>query len=152
MPPIFIAAFSAGLIAGTLDIGAACLINGVGPAPILRYIASALLGRDGVVNRGGDILLLGLVLQWAMSILIAAIYAAAAQRLPALTRRWVSMGLAYGVLVFVVMTFVVQPLSAAPKPAHVALYALAENLVAMLVFGLIVAAITRRILKRHATH
>jgi len=29
----------AGLIAGTIDIGAACTINQVGPVPILRFIA-----------------------------------------------------------------------------------------------------------------
>ena len=141
------AAFYGGLIAGTLDIGAACLINGVGPTPILRYIASGLLGRAGVAHGGTEILALGLVLQWAMSILIAAIYAFAAERLPALTRRWVIMGLIYGVVIFVVMTFIVQPLSAAPKAAHLSMRGLSLNLVAMLVFGLIVAVTTRRVFK-----
>ena len=141
------AALYGGLIAGTLDIGAACLINGVGPGPVLRYIASGLLGRAGVANGGPGILVLGLVLQWAMSILIAGIYASAAERLPALTRRWLPLGLAYGVVVFVVMTFVVQPLSAAPKAAHLSMRSAGLNLVAMLGFGLIVAANTRQVFK-----
>jgi uncharacterized membrane protein YagU involved in acid resistance len=144
------AALLGGLIAGTLDIGAACLINGVGPAPILRYIASGLLGRAHVANGGTDMLVLGLVLQWAMSILIAAIYAFAAERLPALTRQWVPMGLVYGVVVFVVMTFVVQPLSAAPNAAHLSMRSAGLNLLAMLVFGLIVAATTRQVFRGRA--
>ena len=115
------AAIYGGLIAGTIDIGAACLINGVGPEPVLRYIASGLLGRTGVASGGPGILVLGLVLQWAMSILIAGIYAFASERSPALARRWVPLGLAYGVVVYVVMTFVVQPLSAAPKAAHLSM-------------------------------
>jgi hypothetical protein len=37
----------AGLIAGTVDIGAACTINQIGPVPILRFIASGLPGFTG---------------------------------------------------------------------------------------------------------
>jgi len=73
MSRLFRAALYGGLVAGTVDIGAACLINRVGPAPILRFIASGLLGRANVLGRGAEILLLGLILQWAMSIIIAGI-------------------------------------------------------------------------------
>src|SRR4051812_28223284 len=35
-----------GLVAGTLDIGAAALINGVSPAFIVRFVAGGVLGKD----------------------------------------------------------------------------------------------------------
>ena len=79
--------------------------------------------------------------------LIAGIYAFAAERLTALTRRWVPLGLAYGIVVFVVTSFVVQPLSAAPNSAYLSVRSAGLNLVAMMVFGLIAAATTRQMFK-----
>lgn len=142
-----VAIFSAGLIAGTIDIFAASLINGISPLIILRAIASGLLGRaafHGGLPGGLPVPLLGLVLQWAMSLLIAAIFVFAARRLSWLTRRWVVGGLLYGVAVFVVMEFVVVPLSAAMKP-HFTVLSLAANVLAMLLFGVIVAFFARDI-------
>jgi uncharacterized membrane protein YagU involved in acid resistance len=88
--------------------------------------------------------LLGLVLQWAMSLLIAAIFVLAAQRLAWMCRRWVAAGLAYGVVVFVVMEYVVVPLSAANNP-HFTPVSLLENVLAMLLYGLIIAFFARRV-------
>lgn len=133
-----------GFVAGTIDIGSACLINGVGPIMILHAIASGLLGKAsyaGGLNTAG----LGLVLQWGMSLIIAAIFVVASQIMPILSRRWLSAGLAYGVAVFIVMSFVVLPLSNAyPKPHGVPhVDKIIENLVAMLLFGVIVAWFAR---------
>jgi uncharacterized membrane protein YagU involved in acid resistance len=61
-----------------------------------------------------------------------------------LTRHWIGAGVLYGAVVFVVMEYVVVPLSAAGKPHFTAL-SLAENLLAMFVFGLIVAFFARRV-------
>jgi hypothetical protein len=135
----------AGLVAGTIDIGAACTINQVGPVPILRFIASGLLGTP--LAREPWVYCLGMVLQWLMSIIIAAIFVSAAARIPALLRRWVAAGIAYGVVVYFVMTFVVVPLSRA-KSGHVSWTSFAENLLAMIVFGLIVAYIAQRMQRK----
>ena len=59
-------------------------------------------------------------------------------------RRWIPAGLAYGVVVFVVMEFVVVPLSAAKNPHFTAL-SLLENVLAMLLYGLIIAFFARRV-------
>ncbi len=144
------AAVIAGLIAGTIDIGAAALINHVGPALILRGIASGLLGMKSYTGGAGTVTL-GLALQLAMSIAIAGIYAAAATRLAWLRSRPILAGLAFGLGVFVVMNLIVVPLSAfGPKPAHVSLVWLLLNILAMLVFGVIVATIVRWRLRRLA--
>jgi hypothetical protein len=143
--PILKVAVYAGLIAGTIDIGAACAINLIGPGPILRFIASGLLGAP--LPHENWVYCLGLGLQWAMSMIIAAVFAAAAARTPVLLRRWIVSGIAYGIGVYFVMTFVVVPLSRA-KGGHVTLRSFALNLAAMILFGLIVAYVAQRTMRK----
>ncbi len=135
----------AGLVAGTIDIGSACVINGLSPAVILHSIASGLLGaasfRDGLPAA-----LAGLLLQWLMSLLIAAVFVAAAVRLAWLRRRWIAAGVAYGVVIYLVMTYVVVPLSAAPFHPHFIPMMVLENLLAMILFGVIVSGSARAFL------
>jgi hypothetical protein len=132
---------TAGLVAGTVDLGAACAINGVRPGPVLRFIASGLLGSP--LPHENWVYWLGLILQWAMSILIAAIFVIAAVKMPVLLRRWPAAGIAYGAVVFVVMNFVVVPLSRA-KAGPITPSFVVENLLAMILFGLIVAYFARQ--------
>ena len=148
MSPVLKCSVYAGLVAGTVDIGAATLINLVSPLLILQVIASGLLGKAALHGGGGGVMLLGLVLQWVMSIIIAGIFAVAASRMPVLARRWVLNGALYGVVVFIVMNFVVVPLSIAPlKPGWAqSADSVVKNLIAMLVFGWIVAFVANRVL------
>ena len=133
----------AGLTAGTIDIGAACLINSLPPVTILQAIASGVLGQASFSN-GAPAAALGLLLQWAMSCLIAAIYVIAAQKLARLRRSWVAAGVAYGIVVFVVMSYVVMPLSAVGRSPSFTAEAFAGNLLAMVLFGLIIASLDKR--------
>src|ERR1700680_5290310 len=105
------AALWGGVGAGTIDIGAACLINDRSIPFILHSIAGGLLAERSFAG-GAWTAILGLILQESMGILIAAIYVAASRFLPALTRRWALSGLLYGAGIFVVMNYVVVPLSA----------------------------------------
>ncbi|HEX3843188.1 MAG TPA: DUF4440 domain-containing protein [Steroidobacteraceae bacterium] len=136
-----------GLVAGTVDIGAAALINQVSPVLIAHYIASGLLGRASF-SLGAPAVYLGVVLQWAMSVLIAAIYWSVTARMPRLRARWWLGGLLAGAVIYLVMNFLVMPLSAAPVTlhqviAHLTLAKGAENLAAMVVFGWIIAFCAR---------
>ncbi len=135
-------ALAAGLLAGTVDIGSAALIYRASPLAIMRAIAGGVLG-PAAVGMGWPVALLGLVLQWAMSVLIAAIFVRAAVRVPGLRRRFVLAGCAYGLIVFVVMQFVVVPLSALHRWPHFTWPWFLENLLAMAVFGVLVAWVTR---------
>ncbi|MGA9796974.1 MAG: hypothetical protein WBQ17_15730 [Rhizomicrobium sp.] len=139
----------AGLIAGTVDIGAAAIINGIDPVVIAQAIASGLLGKASYYE-GWHAAVLGVALQWAMSIVIAAIFAIAAQDLSPLRRHWIAAGVVYGVVIFVVMNFVIVPLSNAyPGRGHpMPLDKIAENLAAMLVFGLIVSYLAKGAVRR----
>lgn len=136
-----------GLVAGTLDIGAAALINMLDPRIILRFIAGGLQGK-AALQGGAASAWLGLFLQWGMGLLIAAVFVFAALRVRWLTSRWLAAGLAYGVVVFVVMNYVVLPLSAWHRVGHFTLASFVWNLVAMLVFGVIVACSARSFLPR----
>jgi hypothetical protein len=135
-----------GFTAGTLDIAAAALINFVRPVVVLHSIASGLLGKASF-SAGASSALLGLLLQWAISLVIASVYTLAAMRWSILTRRWVAGGLAHGVGIFTVMNYIVVPLSAAwrtPLTWKNLLHRFtpekfATNLLALLLFGLIVA-------------
>ncbi|HVX04656.1 MAG TPA: hypothetical protein VHA71_05995 [Rhodanobacteraceae bacterium] len=140
-----LAILAGGLIAGTVDIGAAALINGIDPPIILRFIAGGVLGK--VALRGGAAVgWLGLLLQWGMSLLIAAIFVFAALRLRWLAARPVLAGLAYGVVVFMVMNYVVVYCSAWHRINHFTPASFVENLAAMLLFGLIIAFCARAFL------
>jgi hypothetical protein len=136
-----------GLVAGTLDIAAASLINMIDPWVILRFIGGGLLGK-AALQGGPAVVWLGLFLQWGMSLLIAAIFVFAALRLRWLTARPVLAGLAYGVVVFVVMNYVVVYFSAWHRVNHFTPTSFIENLLAMLVFGLIVSICARAFLGR----
>lgn len=131
-----------GIIAGTVDIGAASLINGAKPTRILQAIASGLLGKSAFDGNSATVEL-GLVLQWAMSIVIASIFVVAVQLRPVLRRHWVKAGLAYGVVVFLVMNYVVLPLSAIGHAPRFRVVHFTEDVVAMLLFGIIVAFFAR---------
>jgi uncharacterized membrane protein YagU involved in acid resistance len=130
-----------GLIAGTLDIGAACLINSTRPTRVLQAIASGLLGKSAFAR--DSTCELGLVLQWTMSIIIASIFVVAVQWKPLLQRHWVKAGLAYGVVVFFVMNYVVLPLSAIGHAPRLRIVHFMEDISAMLLFGVIIAFFAR---------
>ena len=133
-----------GFIAGTIDIGAAALISGRGVVFILHVIAGGIAGKDAAFSGGTGTAVLGLLLQWAMSILIAAIYVLGTRTRPAISQMWVPSGVVYGAIVFFVMNYVVVPLSAYHRLPKFTIAGFAENMAAMLLFGLIVAFFARR--------
>jgi hypothetical protein len=138
-----------GVIAGTIDLGAATLISGRSPVFILHAIAGGLIGKDAAFSGGTSTAVLGLLLQWVMSILIAAIFVSGKRLLPVLYRHWAVSGLGYGVIVFFVMNYVVVPLSAYHAIPHFSAAGFAKNIAAMLLFGLIISWFARSVRTRH---
>ncbi len=105
-----------GLVIGILDGLFALvfygLILGVNPLRIFQSVASGLLGRASF-DGGVQTFLLGILLHFVVATCIAAVYYAATLMLPILIRHAVVSGLIYGLLAYVVMNYVVIPLSAA---------------------------------------
>jgi uncharacterized membrane protein YagU involved in acid resistance len=106
------------LVAGTLDIGYAIgtsAVRGIEPLVILQSVASGLLGKasyEGGVQTG----VLGTFLHYGIMACIALTYFVAARRWPRLVQHPFVWGPLFGVGVFVVMNYVVVPLSAIGHP------------------------------------
>ena len=104
-------------IAGTLDIVYAIVFFGFRGVPamrILQSVASGLLGAQAY--RGGvPTAALGLALHFAIMFVIALLFVTASRRVALLRRHAVIAGAVYGLAVYVVMNFVVVPLSAVPQ-------------------------------------
>jgi uncharacterized membrane protein YagU involved in acid resistance len=138
----------AGLIAGILDLTAAFVtggLQGASPVRISQSIASGLLGASAFQG-GLPMAALGVVLHFVIAFGAAAVYVAASRKLRVLMERPVLCGVLYGIAVYVVMTFVVVPLSAAPFLLGQTPGALATGLaVHILCIGLPIALVTRRL-------
>jgi len=141
------AALYAGLLAGALDITAAILTNLQVPARVvLQSVASGLLGAEAFQG-GWSTAWLGLAAHFAIMLVIAVIFVAAAAAIPALRRLWIPVGVVFGVAVWLAMTFIVVPLSASPlTPPADLIAALKPIAVHILAVGLPIAWVTRRLL------
>jgi len=141
---LFWALVLGGAIAGLVDIAMAAAIYGAPLDAIARSIARGLIGP--AARQGGvPATLLGVVLQAAMGSLIALIYGVASLKLSILTRRWVTFGVLYGFVVFFVMNWIVVPLSAVhAQPKFASSLIVAENILAMIAFALIITWFAHR--------
>jgi hypothetical protein len=135
---ILLAILFGGLSAGLMDLCAAMTINRLPALTIGRAVATGIYGR-GAFKMGDSVGWQGVGLHFAMSLVIAAIYVLAAERITAMRQNVLAFGLAYGVGIFIVMNYVVRPLSKAGISHYPNAINFIENLVAMLIFGLFVA-------------
>jgi len=87
-------------------------LRGVAPVRVLQSVASGLVGRAAFAG-GTATALLGLVLHLSIAFAMVLAYDQAARRLPWLVRRPSLWGALYGVALYLVMTCIVVPLSAA---------------------------------------
>ena len=144
--PAVFAILVGGGIAGTLDITYAIVysaIHGVSATRVLQSVASGLLGQPAYEG-SAPTAALGFCLHFGMAFLIAAIFYFASRKLAFMTQRAVLSGLLYGICVYVVMNFVVLPLSAFPTPLTFTPTRVLINVVAhMILFGLPIALATR---------
>jgi hypothetical protein len=144
--PAIFAIFAGGGIAATLDLSYAIVYSsfrGVPAVRVMQSVASGLIGQPAY-DGGAGTAVLGVCLHYLMAFLIAAIFYVASRRLSFMTKRAVISGLVYGTCVYVVMNFVVLPLSAFPTPMTYTPVRVAINVVAhMILFGLPIALATR---------
>jgi uncharacterized membrane protein YagU involved in acid resistance len=147
------AIFWAGLVGGVLDLAGAMAVYGpilgtpATPERILQSVASGLLGRKAF--EGGWLAAgIGLTAHMAISFAAAAVYVGASQWLSVLLSRPIVSGLLFGAAVYVVMTQIVVPLSAAVSrpPSSFKMFLIASGLNVFL-FGLPVALAARMFAK-----
>ncbi|MEJ0037346.1 MAG: hypothetical protein WDO68_14920 [Gammaproteobacteria bacterium] len=146
------AIFAGGLIGGAFDITYACAVwafRGTSPIRVGQSVASGLLGRDAAVAGGVPAGLLGFALHFGMALVMAAVYYAAATRIPLLVKRAAWCGPIYGLGLYLTMNYIVLPLSAIGRHGgNGPLYlVIPEILVHMFLVGLTIALFTRSALR-----
>ncbi|MGE0180148.1 MAG: hypothetical protein AB7O91_10065 [Sphingomonas sp.] len=138
---------TATLVAGTLDILSAFAfagMAGIGVLPLLRYVASGPFG-DGVREGGAGWAAAGLAIHFAIMAAMAASYMIMARRLPALRRHALIAGLAYGLLLWVIMYWIVKPLRWPEAPLPSTAWGIGNALFShCILVGLPIALIARR--------
>jgi uncharacterized membrane protein YagU involved in acid resistance len=114
-----------GLVAGALDIIYAIVIYGplsygVPAMRILQSVGAGFIGRDA--SRAGEwgTALFGLGTHFLLAMIIAAIFVLASNALGTLKTRPILWGFLYGLVAYVMMNYVVSPLSAAGEHGHFA--------------------------------
>ena len=142
----------AGLVAGTLDIIAACtqayLKRGTPPGTVLKYIASAVFGKDAY--SGGMIMSAwGLFFHYLISLGLAAFFVFLYQRWTLLSKNIVLSGLLYGIFAWVVTTrFIIPVFSTLKQQPFVLKNAIVPIVILMLFIGLPIALIIKKYYSR----
>lgn len=119
------AILSGTLVAGLLDATDGVVaygLMGLNPVQVLQFIASGAFGaasfQGGLATAGA-----GLVFHFFIAAVVAALYVAASAWIPVLKTRASILGLLYGALVYLVMTYLVLPQTAvAPAAFSLALF------------------------------
>jgi len=145
--------FLGGLLIAAGDIAFATTVwftwDAAGIERVFQSIAVGVLGKASLEG-GVPAALLGAVLHVFMATMFVVACTLVARRMPALLRKPFVYGPPYGVLLYIIMNFVVMPLSrvgASPSFKH--LETIAMSVVAHMVFGTICMLFARRAL-RHA--
>ena len=141
-----------GLIAGTLDIADNLIFNqfrGISPIRVFQYIASGLIGMKSF-QLGLASVALGVLIHYTIALFWTGVFYTASRKFSILVRRPVICGLLYGGVVYLVMNFVILPLSRVPpRPAAVTLPSRINAVLALLLFiGLTISLLTRRSITR----
>ena len=126
-------------------------LRGTPPMRIFQFVAGGLLGREAL-DGGFATFALGLLCHFTVALSIATVYFLASRWLPVLRERPVLCGIAYGVVAFFVMHYVVVPLSAAPTGAGRSAWPILANGVLGHIFlvGLPIALFAARVRPRRA--
>jgi uncharacterized membrane protein YagU involved in acid resistance len=141
-----------GLIIGTADAivyhwFVSSVLSGYPLTSVYQYIASGLLGESAFAG-GIATVLLGLVIHFLISFIVAGVFVLSAERIPLLRRYPIVGSLLYGFGVFIVINMIVSPLSATPPlPAPTTPQLIVSILDHILVIGLPLGLLVRRATK-----
>ena len=121
---------------------------GASPARVFQGIAAGAMGRAAFTGGAGAVVL-GVFFHTLISVVAAGVYVLAADRWDALRRRpWLG-GLVLGTLCYVVMNFVVVPMSRiGPRPLPAPPLLLVSFAIHLLLFGVPIAWVATRVLDR----
>jgi hypothetical protein len=133
---------------GALDAAAAttqAALLGVPAQRVWQTVASGLLGPRAF-ERGWRSGIFGLALHFIISFIIATIYMFASHRLPFLLRHPLTAGALYGIAVYLVMNYIVLPLSRRAKRPFNRNFALTQLIIHICIVGWSIALSARYLL------
>lgn len=111
---------------------------------VLQYIASGILG-NAAFEGGIATALLGVLIHFFISFVIAGVFILSADRIPLLRHYAIAGSLLYGFGVFIVMNMIVTPLSATPPlPAPTMPWLIEDIIEHIVVVGLPLGILVRR--------
>lgn len=119
----FASALTAGLIAGALDITAACIQayvkNETAPSQVLKYVASGAVDPKTFSN---DTMLaaVGLLVHFIIAISFTFFFFFLAKQIPSLVKYPIPIGILYGVFVWGTMRFIILPYISRLNPKPIA--------------------------------
>lgn len=140
----------AGAAIGSLDLLFACgfwgLGYGVAPTRILHSIAAGIQGGDAFQG-GAASAALGVACHYFIATCMVAAFVLASRRLRVLRQRPLACGLAYGLALYALMTWVVVPLSNAPEGGRLPLAWTLSSVAVHALIGVLCAAAARHALR-----
>lgn len=149
-PPPLRTVLTAGLIAGLLDITAACIQfysnTGKGPAPVLKFVASGIFGKKAFAS-GNEMLAWGLFFHFLIAVGFAALYLFLFRRWSFVRKNSIISGILYGMVAWSVMNLLVVPFSHVPAQSFVLRKAVISLLIIIFMIGLPIALITQKMEK-----
>ena len=154
----FASALTAGLVAGTLDITAACiqayLKTETMPSQVLKYVASGAVDPKTFSN---DTMLaaVGLLVHFIIAISFTFFFFFLARQIPSLVKYPVLIGILYGVFVWGTMRFIILPYISRLNPKPIAGEEAIKNAaiaaaIIVVCVGIPVALLARRYLRTKA--
>ncbi len=136
-----------GLIAGTLDLTSAFIVTGLrggSHVRMLQSIASGLLGADSFTG-GAATAALGVLAHFAIAFIWTIVFYLASRKIKFLIDQPIVSGVLYGVVVYLLMYYVIVPLSAAPFQMPHTPDAIARDVfIHIICIGLPIALVVRR--------
>lgn len=137
----------AALIGGTLDAAAGVIVYliyfGMNPLQVLQYIASGLFGAE-VINGSFNYVVAGLLLHYFIAFVVASIYFVGASQVKFLVNQKIIAGLAFGLVIWLVMNLIVLPNSNIPKNPFNSSLAAIEIVWHMALVGLPIALVVAK--------
>lgn len=137
-----------GFVAGTLDISENIIFNAfrhITPYQIFQYIASGLIGGESFII-GWVSVVLGVAIHYAIAMTWTVVFYLLSRKLLVLTRHAAICGIVYGGVVYVIMNFVVLPMTRVPHArAAVTLASRISGVLALLFcIGFTIALLVKR--------
>ena len=141
--------FAGGLVAATLDLLYACVFwrvkSDVPAERIFQSVAAGLLGeasfQGGTATAG-----LGVALHYLIAVSMSVVYYVAARRWALLGQRPLLYGAGYGLLLYMIMNYIVVPLSAAGPASKDPLWITLSIAAHVLLIGIPISLFVRRAL------